>query len=99
MSATLSLAVAIASLCLSVATAWLTLFRRGAVRMTQPTTIYFGPDGGARRSGRSIPKIYLRSLLYSTAVRGQVVECMFVRIKRGETTQNFNIWVYKDHDL
>jgi hypothetical protein len=67
--------------------------------MTQPTTIYFGPDGGPKRQVKPIPKVYLRALLYSTAVRGQVIECMFARLRRGETTQNFNIWVYRDRDL
>jgi hypothetical protein len=37
--------------------------------MTQPTVIFFGPDGG-RRGGRRHLKVFLRTLLYSTANRG-----------------------------
>ena len=61
--------------------------------MTQPTIIFFGPDG---TSGP--PKVFLRTLLFSTAKKGQIVENMYVKLQRGETTQNFNIWVYGDKD-
>jgi hypothetical protein len=87
---TISIAVSILALAISVATAWLTLFRRGTVRMTQPTTIYFGADASASPS----PKVYLRTLLYSTAKRGQIIESMFVKLRRAESIQTFNIWVY-----
>jgi hypothetical protein len=39
-----SLAISTLSLAVSAVTAWLTLFRRGTVKMTQPTVIFFGPD-------------------------------------------------------
>ncbi len=57
--------------------------------MTQPTVVYFGPDGK-----RGYPKVFLRTLLYSTSRRGQIVESMFVRLRRRESIQAFNIWVY-----
>jgi hypothetical protein len=38
-------------------------------------------------------------LLYSTAKRGVVLEHLYVRLRRGETQQNFNIWVYGEKDL
>lgn len=95
--ATISLVVSAISLGVALLTAWLTLLRRGRVRMTQPTVIYFGPDGGHHRPSK--PKIFLRSLLYSTAARGRIITSMFVRLRRGETTQNFNIWVHGDHML
>lgn len=63
--------------------------------MTKPTVIFFGPDGGER----GISKLFLRTLLYSTAKRGVVLENLYVRLRRGETQQNFNIWVYGDKDL
>ena len=97
MSQAISIAVSILAFGISVATAWLTLFRRGTVRMTQPTTIYFGADAS---SGPSYsPKVYLRTLLFSTAKRGQVIESMFVRLRRGESHQTFNIWVYGEARL
>lgn len=86
-----SVVISTSSLVVSGLTAWLTVFRRGTVKMTRPTVIFFGPDG---KNGQ--PKIFLRTLLYSTAKRGQVVESIFVRLRRGESVQNFSVWVYGD---
>jgi hypothetical protein len=71
--------------------------RRGTVKMTQPTVIFFGPDSG--RDDPPLPKIFLRTHLFSTARRGRVIECMHVALSRGETHQNFSIWVYGDDKL
>jgi len=81
------------SLLLSGTTAWLTLGRRGRVKMTKPTVISFlntEADG---------PKVYLRTLLRSTAQRGNVIESMYVRVRRHESGQNFNVWVYGEKQL
>jgi len=86
--------VAVLSLLISVVTAWLTLFRRGTIKMTRPTVIFFGSDGSG-----GPPKLFLRTLLYSTAKRGQLVENMFVKLHCGGATQTFNIWVYGDSSL
>jgi hypothetical protein len=94
MSASLSLAISVLSLAVSAVTAWLTLFRRGTVKMTQPTVIFFGPDTPRSHDDIPLPKIYLRTLLFSTAKRGRIVESMHVALSRNETHQNFNIWVY-----
>jgi len=75
-------------------TAWLTFFRKGKLLMTQPTVVFFGPDGAKFDSNKN--KIYLRTLLYSTAKRGQVLESLHVSLQRNESKQNFNIWVYGD---
>ena len=40
----ISVTISVLGLFTSVPTAWLTPFRRGTVKMTQPTAIYFGPD-------------------------------------------------------
>lgn len=94
----LALVVSILALAVSALTAWLTLLRKGEIRMTRPTVIYFGPDGGSK--AKTAPqKIYLRTLLYSTGKRGHIVENMFLRVHRGETQQNFNIWVYGNEGL
>jgi hypothetical protein len=66
--------------------------------MTQPTVIYFGPDGSSKPEVPS-EKVFLRTLLFSTGKRGHIIENMFVRLHRGETWQNFNIWVYGDENL
>ncbi len=67
--------------------------------MTQPTVMYFGPDRARRNDDEPSLKIYLRTLLYATSKRGRIIESLFVRVRRGETTQNFNIWVYGDGSL
>src|SRR5690349_21176602 len=89
----LSFAISVFALVVSGVTAWLTFFRRGALVMTQPTVVYFGPDG-RQHDGKN--KVYLRTLLYSTAKRGQVVESLHVALQRHESKQNFSVWVYGD---
>jgi len=63
--------------------------------MTRPTMIFFGPDG----AGKKHNKVYIRTLLYSTSDRGQYIQNMFIRLQRGESIQNFNVWVYGDNQL
>jgi hypothetical protein len=86
------------ALAISAATAWLTLFRRGTIKMTQPTVIFFGSDAPRPRGDTRLPKVFLRTLLFSTSKRGRVIENMYVALSRSETHQNFNIWVYGDRD-
>jgi hypothetical protein len=84
-----SLGIATVSLGVSAVNAWLTLWRRGAVRMAQPPTVYFGPDGARELH----PKIFVRCFLYSTSARSQCVESMFARVRRGDSAQTFPVWV------
>lgn len=95
----ISLTVSVLALAVSSTTAWLTLFRRGTVEMTQPTVIFFGPDAARSHDQIPLPKVYLRSLLFATSKRGRVIECMYVALSRNETRQNFNVWVYGDERL
>lgn len=88
----LSLVFSCLALLVSGVTAWLSFFRKGKLLMSQPTVIFFGPDGSRFDSGKN--KVYLRTLLYSSAKRGQVVESIHVSVQRHESKQNFNIWVY-----
>ena len=84
-----SLVVSSVSLGVSAANAWLTLWRRGTVRMAQPPTVYFGPDGARELH----PKIFVRCFLYSTSIRSRCVESMFARVHRGDSSQTFPVWV------
>ena len=59
--------------------------------MTQPAALAFIP-GGSENEGQS--QFLLRTLFYSTAKRGQIVESLHVALQRGESKQNFNVWVY-----
>jgi len=99
MSEPASIYISIAALAVSMVTAWLTLFRRGTVRMTKPTVVFFGPDGGPHKGAPAKPKVFLRSLVYSTGKRGHIIESMFVTLRRGETRQTFNIWIYDQNGL
>jgi hypothetical protein len=94
-----SMTIAGISLAISAVNAWLTLWRRGTVNMTQPTVIFFGPDTPRSPSDPSLPKIYLRTLLFATSKKGRVIESMHVALSRNETHQNFNIWVHGDEKL
>ncbi len=87
------------ALAVSATTAWLSLFRRGTVKMTQPTVIYFGPDAPRARESAPPPKVFLRTLLFATSKRGRIIESMHVSLARNETHQTFNIWVYGEEKL
>lgn len=63
--------------------------------MTRPTVIFLGPDG----VGEDHKKVFIRTLLYSTADRGVYIQNMFIRLQRGESHQNFNVWVYDNNGL
>jgi hypothetical protein len=94
MTEPVSLAVSVLALTVSAVTAWLTLFRRGTVEMTQPTIIFFGPDTPHHGEHVGKPKVYLRTLLFSTSKRGRIIESMHVALTRSETHQKFNIWAH-----
>ena len=96
MSSVLNLLISIFALLVSMLTAWLTLFRRGKLVITQPALIYLGPDGSPGLVIHN--KVYIRALLHSTAKKGQVIEYLYVSLQRNESKQNFNIWVYGETD-
>ena len=76
-----TIGISVLALLISGVTLWLTHLRRGALKMTRPTLVFFGPDGNEG----GISKVVLRTLLYSTGKRGIVVEHLFIRLRRGET--------------
>jgi hypothetical protein len=95
MSPWFSLIISLFALGVSGITAWLTFFRKGKLKMTQPAALAFLPDT-AENEGRS--QVLLRTLFYSTAERGQILESLHVTIRRGESKQNFSVWVYGQKD-
>ncbi len=65
--------------------------------MTRPTLFYLGPDGETTSDGQGgKAKVFLRALLYTTSKRGKLIENMFVVVSRGEVTQPFSIWIYRE---
>src|SRR3990167_5262395 len=91
----LSLIISVLALIVSVTTFYLSRIKRGTIKMTKPTVVFFGPDG----PGASLNKIFIRTLLYSTSDKGQYIENMYIKLRRGEVIQDFNIWVYGDQNL
>lgn len=92
---TISLIISLTALTISVLTFWLTRVQKGTVKMTRPTSIFLGPDG----AGGRINKVVVLTMLYSTSDRGRYIQNMFVRLQRGESVQNFNVWVYDNKGL
>lgn len=88
----ISLTVSLIAIIFSGITLWITLFKRGKIKMTQPSVIFFGPDG--YKTGGRAPKVYLRTLFFSTSKKGHIIESIFVKLYRGESVQAFNIWVH-----
>ncbi|MCW3076127.1 MAG: hypothetical protein JWO32_736 [Bacteroidetes bacterium] len=87
----ISIVISIIALTISALAFWLTRMKKGTIKMTRPTMIFFGPDGG-----KNPDKVFIRTLLYSTSDRGQYIQNMFINLRRGESSQNFNVWVYGD---
>jgi hypothetical protein len=81
------LVISAVSLILSITVAWLTLFRRGTLGMTQPMLIGFLHEAEQA-------KIFYRAMLYATGKRGHIVEALYLRVKRGNRNDNFNFWMY-----
>ncbi|HEY4111243.1 hypothetical protein [Puia sp.] len=81
------------ALAVSFYSLWTSRLKRGIVKMTRPPKIYLGPNG----PGGPQKKVSVPMLLYCTAERGIYIQNMFVRLQRGESIQNFNLWQYEDH--
>jgi len=84
-----SIIISAVPLLVSLEVAWLTLFRRGKLCLTQPKLIGFLYDLPGQE-----PKVFFRAALYSTGKRGHIVEAIYVKVRRGESTQNFSFWMY-----
>ncbi|RPD39455.1 hypothetical protein [Chitinophaga barathri] len=93
--ATFSIVLSLFAFTISLLTFWLTRINKGTIKMTRPSVIFFGPDG----PGEVNKKVFIRTLLYSTADKGIYVQNMFIRLRRGESHQNFNVWIYDNGGL
>ncbi|MBI3867403.1 MAG: hypothetical protein HY299_02645 [Verrucomicrobia bacterium] len=93
----LSFAISALALMLSGTVAWLTLFRRGTLKITRPAFIAFRYD--VDKDNQSLPKIFVRALLYSTGKRGHVVENMYLIVRFGKERRTFNVWGHGDEKL
>lgn len=86
----ISIPIAVLSLAISLGTFWFAFVHRGRLKMTKPTIVFFGFDAVPKLT----PKVFLRTLLYSTASRGQVIEGMYAKVRRGGEERVFSFWGY-----
>jgi hypothetical protein len=80
-------AISLVSLGVASATMYFAWLRRGRLRMTRPSVVAFAFEGRA-------PKIILRTMLYSTAQRGKMIESMHVKLCRDSSEDEFSFWGY-----
>jgi hypothetical protein len=90
MTDVIALATSVLALLVSVATAWLTYFHRGVVRMTAPSMVVFGYDRNS--PSEVLPKVMVRCLLFSTGERGRIVEALFLRLRHAASDHMFPVW-------
>jgi hypothetical protein len=88
--ALLSVLISLLSLAVAATTLWFNLLNRGRLAMTPPTLVFFGYDTVPKLT----PKVFLRTLLYSTAARGQIIAGMHVNVIRNGNQQLFSFWGY-----
>ena len=89
--------LSVLALFVSIFTLWFTVIRRGQVLSTRPAFIAFRYDFVDKEVPQA--KIFLRTLLYCTGKRGQVVEYLFLRVHSGSRNSEFSFWGYGDKDL
>lgn len=90
----ISIPISIISLVISVGTFWLVFIRRGRLRMTTPTVVFFGYD----QTPNPTAKIFIRTLLYCTASRGSVIEGMYAKVHSKDKSKVFTFWGYGETD-
>lgn len=80
--------ISLMSLAVSVSTMYFAWLRRGRLCMTRPSVVFFGFDPVPKWTA----KIFLRTLLYSTSVKGQVIESMHAKLSRDGIEESFSFW-------
>lgn len=83
----IAIIISTASLLLSIITLWITQFRHGRLKMTQPTLLCL-----KRETPSNLPKIFLRSLLFTTGPQGHVVEAMYLNVHQPAGEFTFDFW-------
>lgn len=90
----ISIPISVLSLAISLGTFWLVFVHRGRLLMTKPTIVFFGFDNVPNTT----PKVFLRTLLYSTSNRGHVIEGMHVKVSRADSERVFSFWGYGERE-
>lgn len=79
--------ISVLSLCLSAYAFWVVQFRHGKLKMTQPTLLCLKRESPSMR-----PKIFLRTLLFTTGPKGRVIENMFLKVHQNHGMYLFGFW-------
>ncbi len=89
--------VSVIALSISLFTLWYSILRRGTIHSTNPLFVAILYDFAKEKNPNA--KIFLRTLLYSTSKRGQVIESLSLRVREGKRLTEFSFWGYGDKDL
>lgn len=57
--------------------------------MTQPVLVGLLYDLPGKE-----PKVFFRAMLYATGKRGHIVESLYLKVRCGDLTRDFNFWMY-----
>lgn len=85
-----SIPISIISLAVSAGTFWVVFLRRGKLKMTTPTIVFFGYD----HTPNPTAKVFVRTLLYCTAAKGVVIEAMHASAFVNGKEHKFSFWGY-----
>jgi hypothetical protein len=88
----ITISVSLLSLLLSAYAVWVAQFNHGRLRMTRPTLLCLKRDFPS-----GIPKIFLRTCLFTTGNKGRVIENMFLRIRQAHGTYTFDFWGHTEN--
>lgn len=92
--AALSAVIALMSFGIAATTMYFAWLRPGRLAMTKPTIVFFGYDTKPHHT----PKLFIRTLLYSTAAKGKHVEGMYVKLKRADGEYAFDFWGHGERE-
>jgi hypothetical protein len=87
----LSILLAGCSFLLSLYALWITQLWRGKLKMTQPTLLRL-----TREKATYVPKIILKTCLFTTAPKGCVIESMYLKVHQSCEPYIFDIWHYEE---
>jgi hypothetical protein len=88
----ITILISVASLVLSGYALWVVQFKHGRLKMTQPTLLCLKREHASMR-----PKIFLRTLLYTTGPRGRVIENMYLNVRQHYGAQVFDFWGHTEN--
>ena len=83
----LTVGISLVSLFVSAYAVWVAQFNRGRLQMTRPTLLCL-----KRELPSALPKIFLRTCLFTTGSKGRVIEGMFLRVRHAQGEFTFDFW-------